>query len=135
MAITLEELQERFWKRVNKTNECWIWQGAGHTRSDHGMFGYNSNGQNITLYAHRFAYQQLVGEIPGDLVLDHLCCNPRCVNPSHLEPVTRAENTCRARRMMTTCKRGHDLANAYVNKKNGHRSCRDCNNYRRRKHE
>ena len=122
---------DRFWKRVKKSNKCWIWEGAGHSRTNHGMFGYNYQGRNITLYCHRVSYQQLIGEIPKGLVLDHLCSNPRCVNPTHLEPVTIGENVRRAKAKQTHCKRGHSLKeNAYINKKNGHRTCRKCNNYR-----
>jgi hypothetical protein len=45
--------------------------------------------------AHRWMYEQKIGPIPKGLVIDHLCRNTRCVNPDHLEPVTRGENTRR----------------------------------------
>jgi hypothetical protein len=35
------------------------------------------------------------GEIPDGLMLDHLCRNTACVNPSHLEPVTNSVNVQR----------------------------------------
>jgi hypothetical protein len=40
-------------------------------------------------------YEDLRGPIPGGLVIDHLCRNPRCVNPGHMEPVSQAENVRR----------------------------------------
>ena len=46
--------------------------------------------------AHRLAWEIVIGPIPDGLVLDHLCRRPVCVNPSHLEPVTDAENLRRA---------------------------------------
>lgn len=45
--------------------------------------------------AHRFAYMEFRGEIPGDLQLDHLCRNRACWNPWHVEPVTPSVNTLR----------------------------------------
>jgi HNH endonuclease len=43
-------------------------------------------------YAHRITYTLLRGAIPKGLTLDHLCGVPACINPWHLEPVSRLEN-------------------------------------------
>ena len=70
--------------------ECW--EGLG---SDHGN-GYRTvriAGKNR--YLHRVAYAAFVGPIPVGLVIDHLCRNRACWNPSHLEPVTNEENILR----------------------------------------
>ncbi len=92
----------RFWNKVEKTRTCWLWQGSIFQGKKYGQF--RADGKNWR--AHRFAYQLLRGPIPSGLVLDHLCRNPRCVNPKHLEPVTAAENAARNPKD-EFCKRGH----------------------------
>lgn len=82
------EAWDRFWPRVD-VGLCWVWLGS-HDRG-YGHFGVDGG----YVRAHRWAWEALVGPIPPGLVLDHLCRNPSCVNPDHLEPVTRAENTRR----------------------------------------
>src|SRR5690349_8419011 len=69
---------------------CWVWSRA---RDHAGYGGVYCDGHIVG--AHRWVYQQLVGPIPDGLHLDHLCRNPSCVNPDHLEPVTVAENVRR----------------------------------------
>jgi hypothetical protein len=71
---------------------CWVWTRARDAN------GYGALGRNgKTLSAHRFVYEQLIGPVPDALELDHLCCNPACVNPDHLEPVTHRTNMERRR--------------------------------------
>jgi len=74
-----------FWSHVVEQGTCWIW--TGRTQA-----GY---GKHRGLGSHRYAYMHLRGEIPDGLELDHLCNTPPCVNPWHLEPVTRQENSRR----------------------------------------
>jgi hypothetical protein len=72
--------------------DCWEWRG---NVSNYG-YGRTSIGQKRTALAHRFSYEYYVGPIPEGLTIDHLCRNTRCVNPSHLEPITASENQKRA---------------------------------------
>lgn len=72
------------------TTPCWLWNGA-LIQGGYGRYQRGPKGQP----AHRAYYEKLVGPIPDGLDLDHLCRVRRCVNPSHLEPVTAAENTRR----------------------------------------
>jgi hypothetical protein len=84
--------------------------------------------------AHRVAYEEVYGPIPASYVIDHVwdrgCRYKHCIEPTHLEAVTTAENLRRerARRLTNThCKDGH----AYEDMP-GRRSCRTCINIRRR---
>ena len=71
---------------------CWEWQGA--TERGYGRV-WDSSGQN-TARAHRVLWTELVGPIPDDMTIDHLCHNRACVNPNHLELVSFEENMRRA---------------------------------------
>lgn len=73
---------------------CWTYQGR---RDDNGYGRVARQGGSGDLMAHRVIYEALVGPIPDGLTLDHLCLNTSCVNPAHLEPVTRSENSRRIR--------------------------------------
>lgn len=67
---------------------CWIWRDGRH--DTYGGIGV----EGTYVAAHRYIYERERGPIPDSLFLDHLCRNPGCVNPDHLDPVTNAVN-CR----------------------------------------
>lgn len=77
---------------IEADDGCWIWQ-LGQRR---GYGRAHDPASRKGIPAHRKIYTELVGPIPEGLVLDHLCRNPLCVNPAHLEPVTEVENLRRA---------------------------------------
>lgn len=79
---------ERFWARVDKTETCWNWTGSRSPKG-YGRFGV---AQKRTAAVHRFSYEIAFGPIPAGAVIDHICHNPACVNPSHLRPVTPKKN-------------------------------------------
>ena len=122
-------LIERFWAKVEITPSCWVWRG---TRNKLGYGYLNSSGKRTP--AHRVAYNLLVGPIPEGLELDHLCRNPFCVNPEHLDVVSHLENVRRGMGFSginfrkTHCSKGHpfDATNTYVWKRNGQRRCLAC---------
>lgn len=79
-------------------NGCWNWTGPKNRK------GY---GQVLRTTAHRHFYISLVGPVPADLHVDHLCENTSCVNPVHLEPVTPSENAKRRHQRIGECLRCH----------------------------
>lgn len=119
-------IEVRFWKSVTKTGSCWNWTGNTYGIGSGRNYGkLNVNGRQTR--AHRFSYELAKGPIPDGLVIDHLCMNTLCVNPSHLEAVTTQENTRRWNATITHCKHGHpfDEANTHWTP-NGRRVCRKC---------
>lgn len=77
-------------------NGCWNWNNAlnkwGYAKF---TVGSRTNGTRRPCFVHRASYEWFVGPIPKGKVIDHLCRNNRCQNPSHLEPVTSKMNNDR----------------------------------------
>lgn len=128
----------RFFAKVRKTDRCWEWVGAAF-QNGYGAFWIDGK----TTGAHRASYQIHIGEIPQGLEIDHLCKNIKCVNPKHLEVVTKSVNQRRStsptglNAAKTECRNGHPYTeeNTYRSLKNDRpaRSCRTCRrltNYR-----
>ncbi len=129
---------ERFRKLVDETvtaEGCHLWLGAKQA----GGYGRFLGADGRLVLAHRFAYTQAFGPIPADLTIDHLCRNTGCVNPAHMEVVTREENAYRGNPNVgkTHCKHGHEFTpeNTYVPPSRPHvrdcRACRKANQQRR----
>lgn len=98
-------------------DECWLWTGSSDLK------GYGKFGAAYRVFpAHRYSYELLIGDVPPDMEMDHLCRMAECANPWHVEPVTMAENRRRTsvrykldpesflyftRGRSPTCKLGH----------------------------
>ena len=131
-TLTSSDL-ERLMSRVHKTSTCWLWTGSVDSKG-YGTFMIPTPGGRVCRGAHRLVYVAMRGKIPENLVLDHLCRTPLCVNPDHLRAVTHAENilagispsAINARK--THCKHGHEFTpeNTYVLPSTGERRCREC---------
>lgn len=141
--MNLGLLPSRFVEKIRVEGDCWIWYGA---RNDKGYgnvgWGYIGHGRMPMVPAHRKVYELLVGPIPEGLEIDHLCRNPACVNPNHLEPVTHKENMARGTRANKThCPRGHPLSgdnlHVYLRGPNQTtmRTCRACHRSHTRAHK
>lgn len=120
---------ERFTTKilVDSDTGCWVWTGAVTGSMGYGSFYMNGRKE----VAHRAAYMLYVGPIPDGFDLDHLCRNPLCANPEHVEPVTQAENNRRQGEAVTHCPAGHpyDEKNTYHKPRKGGgfgRYCRRC---------
>lgn len=130
----MTNIWRRFWVKVSiQQNGCWLWT-AGKFSNGYGLFALGTKPRKNAL-AHRYAYQQLIGEVPEGKDLDHLCRVRHCVNPAHLEAVSRSENLRRGkkRQLKTHCKRGHLLGNDNVYINNNHRHCKECKRVNKRK--
>ncbi|QUE25575.1 HNH endonuclease [Microbacterium phage SadLad] len=135
-------LEERFWAKVDRRGpeECWPWT-AGHNGSNYGTIG-GGPGRPRMLLAHRVSAE--IAGLPDAETYDHTCHDPEvcnlgvecphrlCVNPAHLEPLTRVENWRRGGNSGVsfdtgTCSNAHDLSvvGVYVSPAGG-RFCRQC---------
>lgn len=118
----------RFFDQVLLGDGCWEW--TGYRRA--GGWGVFSLSHREPVAAYRVAYEWARGSIPEGLTLDHLCRNRGCVNPAHLEPVSRGENTLRGdtitarNRAKTHCLRGHLFDDENTRLDSGKRVCRAC---------
>ena len=127
--LTFEDRTKDKWEVVE--SGCWEWT-AGKQFWGYGIITVLGK----SFRAHRYVYENLVGPIPEGAELDHLCRNPPCVNPAHLEPVTHKENMRRAAPHWdrprpsleaSHCVNGHRLSEENIYRlPNGGVRCREC---------
>jgi hypothetical protein len=145
MAPHPKPLKERVEKFImpEPMSGCWLWTGSIHQfgygmismlRTD-GTRGSSGRRPYRSALAHRVVYELYRGKIADGLVLDHLCRNPACVNPDHLEQVTQLVNIRRGdfktnhfNRLKTHCTHGHEFTpeNTYIDGVRSWRNCRTC---------
>ena len=101
---------------------CWEWQG-NIMPTGYGKFRGKP--------AHRVVYELEVRKLEKDEFCHHTCENRKCVNPDHIEIVSRLEHEklhTKHNSKKVYCKRGHKLEGDNIIW-NGHwRLCRACHN-------
>lgn len=111
--------------------KCLVWQGPVD-KDGYGKIYLDGKHQIL----HRVVYEHFNGEIPKGLTIDHVwargCKFKACINISHLEAVSNAENILRSdsptaiNARKETCDRGHP----FETNEHGLRFCRECNRRR-----
>lgn len=85
----MNSLEQRFWKKVEKGSECWLWTGG--IKSKEHPYGKMFVGKKYQR-AHRISWELHNGSIPEGMHVLHKCDNPRCVRPDHLFLGNHAQN-------------------------------------------
>lgn len=115
---------------------CHLWTGCSYGRG-YGWINFKGKSQPV----HRLVYRLVFGDIPEGYEVHHLCGTKLCLNPSHLQALSKAEHTkigpaarCSgiANRSKTQCKHGHEFTeeNTILYGPKQYRYCRKCRNAR-----
>ncbi len=126
-VYNVKPAEERFWAKVQKLDGgCWLW--TGRLFRGYGRIYWLGRERR----AHRVALWLVKGipldTDPASSQPDHTCRNRACVNPDHLEMVTRVVNVMRGESpaainaRKTQCPNGHP----YDRIKGGRRICDRC---------
>jgi hypothetical protein len=108
MRRNSKPLRQRFWAKVDikkSVDRCWNWTGNISKKTGYPHYSYLKEKKIISVYAHRFAYTLIIGEIPKGFLLHHTCENAICCNPSHLVPMQHSPH----HKLHQWLRRGHPV--------------------------
>lgn len=131
MTLTsYDSLQVRFFDRLERSGECWLWTGYVNS------FGYGTiNVAKVQWKTHRLAWFLANGPIPDGLLVLHRCDTPACCRVDHLFLGTSLDNNRdrdakrrNAEMQKTHCPKGHpyDEANTRFSANGRQRHCKTC---------
>lgn len=133
IAKTMRDLIKYITDRVEiDSNDCWNWT-LFRDRQGYGYAHINRKRQA----SHRVSYTAFIGPIPEGYHVDHVCWNPACCNPNHLQVLTASDNCRRLRKaLMTHCIHGHKFEGRnLIIRNSGSRVCRECMNTNARRYQ
>jgi len=122
----------RFWDRVDKSGDCWIWLGS-KTPAGYGSvyLGKDERGKEIRVYSHRYSFELSNGYLPE--VVMHTCDNPPCVNPAHLAAgnwdTNNKDMIAKGRhghQKRVECRNGHPYLDGSYYQYGNRRLCKQC---------
>lgn len=135
--------------RSGGKDACWLWTGGSFNphgcRSDYRLpklVAYDplDSEKPRSTTAYRVMYMLFKGPIPKGMTVDHICFNPMCCNPAHLQLLTNSENS--ARKNPERLKRQYGHPRTHCRKcqseltvtQTGFRYCRQCDAERGRRY-
>jgi hypothetical protein len=129
--MIIEDEFQRFVASIRFTKHgCWLWKGPLKPNG-YGRFSWSGKRG----YSHRFSFQFFYGALPPkNYDVHHTCEVPQCVNPDHLQALSRRDHTlignspCAQHARKRRCIRGHLLKgdNVYIRRDKRGRECRAC---------
>ena len=122
-AVWARDTRNRLRKRAKQENGCWLWPSK--LKNGYGFISARHVAK--TRLVHRIAYIVFVGPIKAGYEIDHLCRVRNCINPKHLEAVSRKINRDRQTNAMVACRNGHPYTEESTYwRSDGGRNCRVC---------
>lgn len=126
----VQTMEERFWKKVNKTPTCWLWTGTV-TPKGHGYIRRPNHGPLVG--THRYSWELHFGTVPDGMWVLHTCDVANCVRPDHLylgDVVQNNKDIIDRKRhasfRITHCPQGHEYTPDNIYLSNNRRTCKKC---------